>query len=417
VRALALGAILIGGSISGLACKKEAAASSAPPAPPPALVNVEYAIARDVPDYLDEIGKANASELVTVMPQVSGKIESLHFSDGADLKKNQPLFTIDVRPFEAALHQAEAQLAKDEATSANAERMLTRQSDIFKQGFVAPADYDTALFNAKAAKAAVEADQAAVASAKLNVEYCTIRSPIDGRAGMRLVDPGNVVNLNQTALLVIQRLDPIYADFTINERELPVVRAHMADHTLKTLVKLPTETDEGRAGDLTFLDNAVQDATGTIRLRATVPNADRRFWPGQFVNVRLVVAIKKNAVLVPTSAPQLGQGRAKSPVPEPFCYVVNNASVAEFRPVVLGQQQKVDVNGHIEDRVVIESGVKAGERVITIGQLLVFPGATVKVAGAPTMPPQTQPTTLPSLAQPTTAPSTQSRETVSGGKL
>ena len=229
--------------------KHTAQAAATPGGRPPALVNVATAVEREAPIYLDEIGKATAREMVTIMPQVAGKINALHFVDGADLKKGDLLFTIDARPFQAVLDQTQGQLAKDEAASVNAERFLKRQQDIFKQGFVSPSDYDTAQFNSKAAKAALEADKATIEAARLNVEYCTIRSPIDGRAGARLVDPGNVVKIDETPLLVIQRIEPIYADFTINERELAGVRAAMADHTLKTLVKLPTDTITGEEGE------------------------------------------------------------------------------------------------------------------------------------------------------------------------
>ena len=370
---LALGGVM---AMSAVACKNGAEAAGPPPHPP-AHVQVAVATAADVPEYLDEIGKAMARESVTIMPQVAGRIEALHFADGANLKKGDLLFTIDPRPFQAVLDQAQGQLAKDQAASANADRFLNRQSDIYKQGFVSPSDYDTALFNAKAAKAAVQADEASIEAAKLNVEYCNIRSPIDGRAGLRLVDPGNVVKINETPLLVIQRLDPIYADFTINESQLLRVRQQMDKGILKTLVKLPEDQDY-REGELSFLDNAVQDGTGTVKLRATLSNAERHFWPGQFVNVRLVLRVLKGAVLAPTSVPQQSQQGA-------YALVVKDkagpdgkpATFAELRLITLGQRQG--------DLIVIASGVAAGERVITDGQMLVRPGDPVAI-----LPPATQ---------------------------
>lgn len=370
-------------------CKRDggsAAAGGAPGAMPPPPVVVTQAIAQDVPVYLDEIGKCVARESVMVMPQVAGQVTQLHFEDGADIKKGQPLFTIDPRPFEAALHQAQGTLAKDQAGAGNAETYYKRQNDIFKQGFVSPSDYDTARFANEQAKATVAGDMAAVEQAKLNVEYCTIKSPIDGRASARMVDPGNVVKANETQMLSIQRLDPIYADFTVTEEKLSRVRAEAAGGTLKTLVKLPEET-EYHEGSLTFVDNAVQDGSGTIKLRATLPNADRHFWPGQFVNVRLVLKVQKDAVLVPTSVPQMSQQGS-------FALVVTDgrgpdgkqATLAEMRPVKLGQRQR---GGEL---IVIESGVAAGERVITDGQMLVRPGGPVTVMPPPaTMPASTQP--------------------------
>ncbi|HET6250463.1 MAG TPA: efflux RND transporter periplasmic adaptor subunit [Tepidisphaeraceae bacterium] len=387
MRGVVVGSIVCG-AMAGGGCRKTQAAAAAKMPPP--LVNVAVAVERAAPLYLDEIGKAEATKTVTVMPEVAGLIDGIHFTDGADLKKGQLLFTIDARPFVAVQHQAEAQLQKDQAALANAQQFLKRQQDIYKQGFVAPSDYDTAVANAKAAAAGVEADNAAIEAAKLNVEYCTIKSPIDGRAGMRLVDPGNVVKINETALLVIQAIDPIYADFTINESDLAAVRSHMADHTLEALVRLPTDTDAGRAGSLTFLDNAVQDASGTIRLRATLANADRHFWPGQFVKVRLILQVMKDAVLIPSSAMQLSQQG-------PYVFVVKADSTAELRQVVLGQEQG--------SWVVVKSGVHAGEHVITNGQLLVFPGSTVNVVpAAPGAGPATQPAPD---STPTTAPATQ----------
>ena len=352
IRAL-IGGMNVGGAVAlsavNAGCHKDTAAGAQPASHPPPIVNVATATASDVREaYLDEIGKANAVESVTVMPQVAGRLDALHFADGADLKARQLLFTLDGRPFLAAQHQAEAQLLKDQAASINADRFLNRQADIYKQGFVSPSDYDTALFNSKAAKAALEVDQAAIDSAKLNVEYCTIKSPFDGRAGMRLVDPGNVVRRSTRLPVARHSAASIqsYADFTINEGNLTDVRAHMNDHTLVTQVKLPTDHGTGVVGDLTFLDNAVQDASGTIKVRATLPNKDRHFWPGQYVNVRLVLQVKSD-VLIPQSAPQLAQQG-------PFVYVVKADSTAESRQVVLGQQQP-------NNMVVVLSGVKAGE--------------------------------------------------------
>ncbi|HZL35765.1 MAG TPA: efflux RND transporter periplasmic adaptor subunit [Tepidisphaeraceae bacterium] len=368
----------------------------APPAVmdrPPAPVVVSTAVSRDVPVYLDEIGKTAAFEMVTVMPQLAGRIDQLHFVDGSELKQGQLLFTIDPRPFKASLDQAQAMLAKDQATAGNAERYAQRQADIFKQKIISPSDYDTARFAAESAAAAVQADQAAVAQANLNLEYCYIKSPINGRAGQRLVDPGNVVKINETPLLVIQRLDPIYADFTINERDLTAVRRDMASHTLHAFIKEPGDSDEGREGELTFLDNAVADASGTIKLRATLANKDRRFWPGQFVNVRLVLRTIKDAVLVPSGATQTSQQGD-------YVYVIGAGDTAEQRSVVLGQRQG--------ESIVVQTGMKAGETVIVDGQILVMPGSKVHIVSnaAETQPsPTTQPSTGP-VAGPATQPVT-----------
>jgi multidrug efflux system membrane fusion protein len=363
----ALPTALLGGVLGLSLCAGGAGCDRKPPAMPqrpPPQVSVTRVVTKDVPVYLDEIGKATAREAVTITPQVAGTIVQRHFEDGADLTKGQLLFTIDTRPYEAAFHQTQATLAKDKATAEDATRNAERQRQLFGQNAVSAQAYDQARFTADAATAAVQADTAAAEMARINLDYCTIHSPIEGRAGLRLVDVGNVVKANEGSLLTIVGLDPIYADFTVNEHDLPAVRDNMARGTLKALVKVPTDAGEGREGELTFLDNAVQDATGTIKLRATVPNKHRHFWPNQFVNVRLVLRTEQNAVLVPGAVPQLGQKG-------PYVFVIKDDKTAELRPVVLGQHQG--------DLVVVEKGLRAGETVVSDGQMTVIPGGPVTV--------------------------------------
>ena len=370
----ALAVALVAMASSG--CDKQFQSAAAPQLPP-ALVVVDKAQTRDVPVYLDEIGKCSAREFVTVIPQVAGKIVERLFEDGADLTKGQPLFTIDTRPFQAALDQAKANFQQSKAGSQFAKIELERYQKVGDTRAVSKSDLDTKRNAVELGDAQVNAAQAAVEMAQLNLDYCHIRSPIDGRAGQRLMDVGNVVKANEGALLVIQRLDPIYADFTITEKQLPSVKQFMSQGTLKALVRLPSDAaDAARDGELTFLDNAVQDGMGTVKLRATLPNKDRHFWPGEFVNVRLVLTMKKDAILVPSAAVQVGQQGQ-------YVYVVGDDSTAELRPVVTGQRQG--------DAVVIENGVKPGERVITLGGMMVFPGGKVQVAQAPgTQPAATQ---------------------------
>ena len=374
---------------------------------PPAPVSVAAAITQDVPTYLDAIGKTVAREVVSIQPQVSGRIVKIHFTDGANVKKGEVLFTIDTRPLEANLRQAQANVSKDLALKKQAEANLARDvaqarygeieakryRTLVEQGVVSREQYDQTQSNAESLKATVEADRAAihsaeesikvdtatVDSAKVELSYCYIRSPIDGRAGQRLADIGNVVNPggssggagsstsgtagNSNSLLVIERIDPIYADFTIPQDNLARVQEQMREGTLKTEVRLPDWTDPV-AGQLTFLDNAVQNATGTINLRATIPNTDHRLWPGRFVNIRLVLSTIHGAVLVPATAPQMS---AKGS----FVYIVKQDSSAEQRQVSLGQRQG--------DLIVVEKGVEPGERVVTNGQIGVTPGGKVRV--------------------------------------
>lgn len=335
---------------------------------PPSRVTVATALAQDVPFYLDEVGHTVAREVVSVQPEVSGKITEIHFEDGADLKKGDPLFTIDPRPFEAQLNAAQANLAQSKAALDFAKIQFGRVQDLVESRAIARQDYDTRKNAVDVGEAQVRQNEAAVESARLNLEYTSIRSPIDGRAGHRLVDTGNVVTANNTTLLTIERLEPIYADFTVTESDLSQVQRNSASHMLRVEVRLPDET-KPEIGQLTFLDNSVQSSSGTVMLRATVPNPTRHLWPGQFVNVRLVLATIPKAVLVPAAAPQ---DSAKGP----FVYVVKQDSTAELRPVKVGQRQG--------ESVVIEQGLQPGERVIMNGQLAVMPGGKVQVVTADT---------------------------------
>jgi multidrug efflux system membrane fusion protein len=337
---------------------------------PPAPVTVAAAIAQDVPVYIDAVGKIAAREVVSIQPQVSGRVMKIHFTDGADVKVGDPLFTIDPRPYQAQLNQAEANLAGAEAALSLAKTNFARVEAVSDPRAVSRQDYDAKKSAVQIAEAELRQNRAAVETARLNLEYCTIRSPINGRVGQRQVDIGNVVspNTNHGPLLVIQRLDPIYADFTITEKDLSRVQRNMARQTLRAEVSLPDVNIPPREGKLTFIDNSVQEGTGTVKLRATLANGDRRFWPGRFANVRLILAIQEQAVLVPAGAPQMS---AKGS----FVYVVREDSSAELRPVTPGQRQG--------DMIVIEKGVKAGERVVVQGQLGVTPGGKVSIATPP----------------------------------
>jgi multidrug efflux system membrane fusion protein len=342
---------------------------------PPSPVTVATAVAQDVPAYLDEVGHTVAREVVSVQPQVSGKIIEIHFADGADLKKGDPLFTIDPRPFEAQLNAAQANLAQSKAALDYAKIEFGRVQDLVESRAIARQDYDSRKNAVDVGEAQVKQNEAAVESARLNLEYTSILSPIDGRAGHRLVDNGNVVTANTTTLLTIERLDPIYADFTVTEGDLSGVQRNSAKRGLRVEVRLP-DAQKPEVGELTFLDNSVQSSSGTVMLRATVPNSARHLWPGQFVNVRLILDTIPKAVLVPAAAPQ---DSAKGP----FVYVIKQDSTAELRPVKLGQRQG--------ELVVVEQGLQPGERVVMNGQLGVMPGAKVNVltgaVGAAAAPP------------------------------
>jgi multidrug efflux system membrane fusion protein len=374
VRSVLLGLALI---FAGLAAcnKKPEANFERPPAP----VTVARAVAQDVPVYIDAVGKTVAREVVSVQPQVSGRITQIHFTDGANVKIGDLLFTIDPRPYQAQLNQAEANVAQAEAALSLAKVNFARVEKVSDPRAVSRQDFDARKSAVETAEATLKQNRAAVENARLNLEYCTIRSPINGRAGQRAVDVGNVVSANNGSLLVIQRLDPIYADFTVTESELSGVQRNMAKQALKVEVRLPDDGTEPREGNLTFLDNSVQEGSGTVKLRATLNNNDRSFWPGRFVKVRLILQTQRDAVLVPADAPQLS---AKGP----FVYVVKPDSSAELRPVKVGQRQ--------EDLIVIKDGLKADERVVVSGQLGVTPGGKVRVL-QPTDPAKAAPSANP----------------------
>lgn len=370
-----LGAALIAASLSTGCEKKSQANFERPPAP----VTVSTSVARDVPVYIDAVGKIVAREVVSIQPQVSGRIMKIHFTDGADVKVGDLLFTIDPRPYEAQVHEAEANLAQAKAALNLARINFARVERVSDPRAVSRQDFDAKKSAVETAEAAVQQNRAALESAQLNLAYCTIRSPINGRAGQRAVDIGNVVSANNGSLLVIQRLEPIYADFTVPESELSAVQRNMAKRTLRVEVRLPDDGSEPREGKLTFLDNSVQDNTGTIKLRATLSNGDRRFWPGRFAKVRLVLQTQHDAVLVPAGAPQLS---AKGS----FVYVIKPDLSAELRLVKVGQQH--------DDWVVIQEGVKAGERVVVNGQMGVTPGGKVRLV-QPQNPPRRSPSEKP----------------------
>jgi membrane fusion protein, multidrug efflux system len=314
------------------------------------LVLVANVINKDVPLYLDEIGTCAAYETVQVQAQVNGQIIARHFQDGADVKQGDLLFTIDPRPYQAALEQAQAQAVLDKLT-------LKRQADLRAKNVTSSQDLDTAQANA-------EKSEAAAAAARVNLDFCYIKSPINGRIGLRNVDVGNLVGPSSSSLVIIQGLDPIYTDFTVAETDLPLVRRYLGGPNVKVQTIAPEGDQPPRTGDLYFIDNAVQPGSGTVKARAVTPNADRAFWPSEFVRVRFILDTLKDAQLVPSQAVQISQNG-------PFVFVVKSDNTVDIRPVKPGQRQDGDLT-------VIESGVKAGETVVVTGQLALGPGTKVE---------------------------------------
>lgn len=327
----------------GVETKKAAQPSARP-------VLVSKVISKDVPIYLDEIGTCAAYETVLVQAQVSGKILARHFQDGADVKKGDLLFTIDPAPFKAAFDQAKAQSALDQVT-------LKRQADLRQRNVIAPQDYDTAVANAQKSQAAAEA-------AQVNLDYCYIKSPINGRIGLRNVDIGNLVGPSTGSLVTIQGLDPIYTDFTVAETDLALVRKYLGGPNVKVQTWSPDSEMPPRTGDLYFIDTAVQPGSGTVKARAVTPNPDRALWPSEFVRVRFILDAIKDAKLVPSQAVQISQSG-------PFVFVLKPDNTVDLRPVKPGQRQDGDFT-------VIENGVQPDETVVVTGQLALAPGAKVE---------------------------------------
>lgn len=335
--------------------------------PPARPVFVAKVIAKDVPLYLDEIGTCAAYETVQVQAQVSGQIIARNFQDGAEVKKGDLLFSIDPRSFQAALEQAQGQLGQAQSQLLLDQTTLKRQQELRARGVNSQQDLDVAQWTVNSDLAKVKTAEAAVAAAQVNLDYCSVRSPIDGRAGLRLVDVGNIVSSGNpgsggAVLLTIQGLDPIYTDFTIAEPDLPLVRRYLGNPNVKVLTKSEDENIPPRAGDLYFIDNAVQPGAGTVKARGVTPNPDRALWPSQFVRVRLILDLLKEAKLVPSGAIQIGQNG-------PYVFVVKPDSTLELRQVKPGQPQG--------DLTVVSEGVQAGETVVVSGQLQLAPGTKV----------------------------------------
>jgi multidrug efflux system membrane fusion protein len=345
-------------------CSDKQAASA--PGPSPAAMAVPVVVAkasvRDMPVQVTAIGNVQAYSTVTVKSQVDGKIQKAYFTEGQDVKKGDMLFSIDPRPFQVALHQAEANLARDQAQAQYAKAEAKRYTQLEKEGIVSQIQYEQFTSNAQARDAAVRADEAAVEDAQIRLSYCSIYSPINGRTGSLLVHPGNLVKNNDTSLLVINQVSPIYVDFSVPEKYLAQVKQHRARGRLRVLAYPSGNEADASTGSLSFINNAVDADTGTIELKGTFANRGRRLWPGQFVNVILDLTVQRNATVVPSQAVQTSeQGQ--------YVYVVKSDNTADLRPVKVGNT--------LSGVTIVEKGVQAGETVVTNGQLRLYPGAKV----------------------------------------
>jgi multidrug efflux system membrane fusion protein len=349
------------------------ACAGRPPAPGVPAVPVVIAVVaqKDVPVQVLAMGTVEPFSTVTVKPQVGGVIETVHFSEGTDVRAGDLLFTIDPRPYAAALRQAESARARDAAQLQNAQAEARRAEELHAQGILSREQHDQARTNSEALAATVRADEAAVENAKLQLGYCAIRSPIDGRTGSVLVHQGNLVKaVDGGPLVVVNRVDPVYVSFAVPEQRLSEIERAMASGRLVVEALLPGVDTLPERGHLTFLDNTVDRSTGTIKLKGTFPNPGRRLWPGQFVNARLTLAVRSGVLVVPSQALQTGQTGT-------FVFVVKADLTAESRPVVVAQEAGGEA--------VVEKGLAAGERVVTDGQLRLVPGTKVDLkTAAPT---------------------------------
>lgn len=349
------------------ACKQKATQAASPAQRSPIPVTVATITQRTIPVEVRAIGNVEAYSTIGVKALVAGQLMHVYFTEGDTVRKGQPLFQIDPRPFQEQVKQAEATLAKDAANAANAGADARRYEALFKAGVAARQDYDLKEATFQALEAVLAADRAAIDNAKLEVEYCDIASPIDGRTGNVMVKEGNVVKANDVPLVNINQIHPIYVSFSVPEKEFPAINKRMADH-LPVQAFITGDEQSPVRGTLTFADNMVDPATGTIRLKATFENTDNRLWPGQFVNAVLTVAVQPNAILAPSQAVQTGQSGQ-------YVFVVKPDMKVEMRPVVPGRA--------VGNEVTLASGVSPGETVVTDGQSRLVPGAQVQVSKTP----------------------------------
>jgi multidrug efflux system membrane fusion protein len=333
-------------------------------------VTVAEVSARTVPIALQAVGQAEANATVTIKAQVEGELTAVHLREGQCVRAGDPLFNIDPRPFEAQLKQTQANLAKDKALLENARSLRRRAAMVVDQGYISKERYDQAVADEAALEATVQADEAAVEKARLQLAYCAIRAPIAGCAGEVFVDRGNVVKANDAEhpLVVIRQIDPILVAFSVPERYLPEVRKYSAEKPLTVLAATAGLDEAPAEGRLIFVDNRVDAQTGTILLKASYTNKEQRLWPGQFVNVTLQLAAQDNAVVVPAQALQSDQNGQ-------YVYTLQSDQTVQLRTV--------RVDRTVGELAVIAEGLQPGEQVVTDGQLRLSPGAPVKiVAGA-----------------------------------
>ena len=349
---------LLAFAISGSGCFQKKEARPVPPRP----VQTALATQKNVPYYIEAFGNLTPLANVDIKSQVTGKILEAHFREGQKVADGDLLFTIDPSEYKAQLDKAQAALRADEVDLKMKKDTLERNRDLATKQLVSQQDFEQYETNVDAAEAKFTLDKAELELAKINLDYCSIKSPVDGIIGKRLVDPGNIIMANNgPALANVKAINTLYVDFTVTDRQLQEIRSAMAAGVLKVEVRVP---DDGKsyAGELKLIENSIDNTTGTISLRAIVSNEGNALWAGQFVYVKLILGIQKDAILIPYAAAQLGQQGT-------FAFVVTPENQADLRILQTGSRQG--------DDIVVEKGIKKGERVVTVGQMGLSPGAVV----------------------------------------
>ena len=370
------GLLLMASVMAAVACSGGEAVSTTPPAggrggganAQAVPVTTAPVVQKSVPLSVQGIGTVIAASTVTVRAQVTGELTSVNFIEGDEVQEGQVLVTIDKRPLEAALQQTEAALNRDIAQAANARSQAARYQDLAKRGIATKEQVDQIVANAAALDATVELDKANVENAKVQLQYATIRAPLTGKTGLLQVHPGNLVRATDTTPIVtINKITPVYVSFSVPEAMLPDLKRYMARGKLPVTALPPNDQGAPAAGLINFIDNAVDQTTGQIKVKGTFPNTDRRLWPGQFVNVNVTLSTEPNAIVVPSMAVQTGQQGT-------YVFVVKPDQTVDLRPVTVERSSG--------DLSVIKTGVTPGETVVTDGQLRLNPGTRVSIKNA-----------------------------------
>lgn len=332
-------------------------------------VTVAAAVEQAVPDVIEATGTVEARQTVAINPQVGGLITAVRFREGQEVRANQVLIEIDRRPYRAALEEANANLARDRAQSETARLNLARAQTLLESGAISQQDFDTQRASAGSLAATVRGDSAAVLRAALDLDNCTVRSPIDGRTGSLNLHLGNLVKASDTAtpVVTVNQIRPILVRYTVPQQELPRILRHRGER-LTVTASSSDDTTLASIGTLSFMDNAVDASSGTIELKAEFPNRDGKLWPGEFVRVRLILSTDPRAIVIPAQAVTLGQSGA-------YVYVVNPDTTVSSRTVTIARN-----SGSL---AVVGDGLEPGESVVVDGQLRLTPGAKISIKPAP----------------------------------